>query len=191
MMSDWQRIGLELKQGQSWGNHGALVVASFGWDNGMDIEIHKQNHHDSYTLTVKKLREIIISKTWMGHWFHKSAIKVHTIFCDSLSTLAPVFVEHGERCGVQHAMHGCECGQKAFVWLSSMPLCPHSSQRVLFVENHGVVWVHNAHRVYPPCCHTTCFHQSTMVGVSSSNVCHWAPCPHVVMVMVVSQACHH
>ena len=26
-----------------------------------------------------------------------------------------VLVEHGERFGVQHAIHGCESGQKAFV----------------------------------------------------------------------------
>ena len=31
--------------------------------------------------------------------------------------------------------------------------------------------MHNAHLVYPPCCHTTCFHQQTMVGVSSSCMC--------------------
>ena len=109
----------------------------------------------------------------------------------SCHTCTSVLVEHGERFGVQHAMHGCESGHKAFVWLSSMPLCSHSSQSVLFVESHWVVWVHNAHLVYPPCCHTTCFHQPTMVAVSSSSVCWWAPCPRVVVILVVPPSSHH
>ena len=125
-------------------------------------------------------------------WFHESALKVHIIHCVfSCHTCTSVLVEYGERCGVQHAMRGCECGHKAFVWFSSMPLCSHSSQFVLFVENHGVVWVHNAHVVYPPCCHTICFHQPTMVGVSSSNVWLLSTLSTCCGGGVVSQASHH
>ena len=42
-------------------------------------------------------------------WFHKSALKVSVIHCHSIATLASVCWLSMERCGEQHAMHGCEC----------------------------------------------------------------------------------
>ena len=48
-------------------------------------------------------------------WFHKSALKVHVIHCDSSAALAPVCLLCMERFGVQHATHGCEFGERAFV----------------------------------------------------------------------------